>query len=358
MTSSPSLNSGHHENFYQFLFYSSKLIPISVEIAALALSYHLCNGVRHLLTDFFHDTDDIIIICFVIIIYTITVLLAPLPWDKIILVIQVLGGSSGIFYATMATTPFQRKLSFTSFLSSSLFGFLLTDPLYPIAALITLLLLPRDWVFLLLLIGRCFAFEGGIALLIQIFFLFLWKEGLRIHPAFSLYLAILYLCVVSLLASLGIFLAPQDFIIIIKYPLFPLSGACAIFFLYIAKKGKDHLYSFSLYFSNGLFLFSLPYNKAAAYDFFFCNLFLILVLLSIFFFFKRAGGSQAAANLNHLILEAKDKVHVIYFSLIGCLILAHSHTEWVTLALASLFLQVGLIDIHFLIFRGVTQKSF
>ena len=258
MTSSPSLNSGHHENFYQFLFYSSKLIPISVEIAALALSYHLCNGVRHLLTDFFHDTDDIIIICFVIIIYTITVLLAPLPWDKIILVIQVLGGSSGIFYATMATTPFQRKLSFTSFLSSSLFGFLLTDPLYPIAALITLLLLPRDWVFLL----------------IQIFFLFLWKEGLRIHPAFSLYLAILYLCVVSLLASLGIFLAPQDFIIIIKYPLFPLSGACAIFFLYIAKKGKDHLYSFSLYFSNGLFLFSLPYNKAAAYDFFFCYSFL------------------------------------------------------------------------------------
>nr|UOL64748.1 succinate dehydrogenase subunit 3 [Abeliophyllum distichum] len=41
-----------YENVYQFFFYSSKLILISVEITALALSYHLYNGVRHLLTDF------------------------------------------------------------------------------------------------------------------------------------------------------------------------------------------------------------------------------------------------------------------------------------------------------------------
>ncbi|KAJ9181691.1 hypothetical protein P3X46_009795, partial [Hevea brasiliensis] len=41
-----------YENFYQFFFFSSKLILISVEITALALSYHLYNGVRHLLTDF------------------------------------------------------------------------------------------------------------------------------------------------------------------------------------------------------------------------------------------------------------------------------------------------------------------
>ncbi|KAM7459862.1 hypothetical protein LguiA_035851 [Lonicera macranthoides] len=41
-----------YENFYQFFFYSSKLILISVEITALALSYHLYNGLRHLLKDF------------------------------------------------------------------------------------------------------------------------------------------------------------------------------------------------------------------------------------------------------------------------------------------------------------------
>jgi len=41
-----------YKNFYQFFFFSSKLILISVEITALALSYHLFNGVRHLLTDF------------------------------------------------------------------------------------------------------------------------------------------------------------------------------------------------------------------------------------------------------------------------------------------------------------------
>nr|YP_010968290.1 succinate dehydrogenase subunit 3 [Stephania japonica]WNN67099.1 succinate dehydrogenase subunit 3 [Stephania japonica] len=43
-----------YENVYPFLFLflSSKLILISVEITALALSYHLYNGVLHLLTDF------------------------------------------------------------------------------------------------------------------------------------------------------------------------------------------------------------------------------------------------------------------------------------------------------------------
>ena len=38
-----------YDNFYKCFFYSSKLILISVEITALALSYHLYNGVRHLL---------------------------------------------------------------------------------------------------------------------------------------------------------------------------------------------------------------------------------------------------------------------------------------------------------------------
>nr|QXU75656.1 Sdh3 [Hoya lithophytica] len=47
-----------YENFYLFFFYSSKLILIAVEITALALSYHLYNGVRHLLTDFSFEKKD------------------------------------------------------------------------------------------------------------------------------------------------------------------------------------------------------------------------------------------------------------------------------------------------------------
>nr|YP_010035150.1 succinate dehydrogenase subunit 3 [Euonymus alatus]QOX10173.1 succinate dehydrogenase subunit 3 [Euonymus alatus] len=39
-------------NFYQFFFYLAKLIPISVGITALALSYHLYNGLRNLFTEF------------------------------------------------------------------------------------------------------------------------------------------------------------------------------------------------------------------------------------------------------------------------------------------------------------------
>ncbi|KAH1046924.1 hypothetical protein J1N35_037708 [Gossypium stocksii] len=41
-----------YSNFYQFFFYSAKLAPVTVSISALAVSYHLCYGVRHLLADF------------------------------------------------------------------------------------------------------------------------------------------------------------------------------------------------------------------------------------------------------------------------------------------------------------------
>nr|YP_009430438.1 succinate dehydrogenase subunit 3 [Platycodon grandiflorus]ARR27570.1 succinate dehydrogenase subunit 3 [Platycodon grandiflorus]AWN57595.1 succinate dehydrogenase subunit 3 [Platycodon grandiflorus] len=37
-----------YPSFDQFVFYSSKLIPISLEITALALSAHLYHGLRHL----------------------------------------------------------------------------------------------------------------------------------------------------------------------------------------------------------------------------------------------------------------------------------------------------------------------
>ncbi|CAL0328955.1 unnamed protein product [Lupinus luteus] len=37
-----------YESFYQFLFYSSKLNLLAVEISGLALSYHLYAGIRHL----------------------------------------------------------------------------------------------------------------------------------------------------------------------------------------------------------------------------------------------------------------------------------------------------------------------
>ncbi|XP_031388575.1 succinate dehydrogenase subunit 3-1, mitochondrial-like [Punica granatum] len=40
------------ENFYQFLFYSSKLTLVTLELSALAFAYHLWNGIRHLRQDF------------------------------------------------------------------------------------------------------------------------------------------------------------------------------------------------------------------------------------------------------------------------------------------------------------------
>ncbi|KAL5056370.1 hypothetical protein RYX36_037052, partial [Vicia faba] len=37
-----------YDSFYQFVFYSSKLHLLAVEISALAMSYHLYSAIRHL----------------------------------------------------------------------------------------------------------------------------------------------------------------------------------------------------------------------------------------------------------------------------------------------------------------------
>lgn len=37
-----------YDSFYQFVFYSSKLHLLAVEISALAMSYHLYSTIRHL----------------------------------------------------------------------------------------------------------------------------------------------------------------------------------------------------------------------------------------------------------------------------------------------------------------------
>ncbi|CAI9111459.1 OLC1v1011685C1 [Oldenlandia corymbosa var. corymbosa] len=40
-----------YDYVYQLFFYSSKLVPISAEIAALALGYHVYKGIGHLVAD-------------------------------------------------------------------------------------------------------------------------------------------------------------------------------------------------------------------------------------------------------------------------------------------------------------------
>nr|GMD91562.1 succinate dehydrogenase subunit 3 [Ipomoea batatas] len=41
-----------YSDFYQFFYYTSKLSELSLEVAAVAMAYHVINGVRHLVADF------------------------------------------------------------------------------------------------------------------------------------------------------------------------------------------------------------------------------------------------------------------------------------------------------------------
>ncbi len=91
----------------------------------------------------------------------------------------------------------------------------------------------------------------------QIFFLFLLKDRGCINRTFSLPFAMI--CCYSILP----FLIPLDSVV--KYLLFPLAGAFALFFLYIARSEKEHFLSFLFYLLNGILLCILYSNIKAAF---------------------------------------------------------------------------------------------
>uniref|UniRef100_UPI0030FE61DF succinate dehydrogenase subunit 3 n=1 Tax=Primulina hunanensis TaxID=1846138 RepID=UPI0030FE61DF len=86
-----------YENVYLFFFYSSKLILISVEITAFALSYHLYNGVRilynhRILNKVEYSTTTFNIMLFVGVLYGLLYILgSPLQFSGMGTPIHIMG---------------------------------------------------------------------------------------------------------------------------------------------------------------------------------------------------------------------------------------------------------------------------
>nr|WCI18526.1 succinate dehydrogenase subunit 3 [Vernicia fordii] len=130
-----------YENFYQFFFFSSKLILISVEITALALSYHLYNGVCHLVSSLENPlrnlkkeerslffADFLVILSIYLLLFIIT-----LPGDLCSLrlnLILFLGGSSGISFLSLTENYKEKLLCFSSFFISCLYAFIDKPPFF------------------------------------------------------------------------------------------------------------------------------------------------------------------------------------------------------------------------------------
>nr|WUV41075.1 succinate dehydrogenase subunit 3 [Rehmannia chingii] len=110
-----------YENVYEFFFYSSKLIPIGVEITALVLFYHIYNGVRHFIAFQINPFD----LVFSFLLCSLCYLFLPLILDGPYLVycFQIFGGSAAIYYALLCERFHEKSLTFPFFSINTLFAF-------------------------------------------------------------------------------------------------------------------------------------------------------------------------------------------------------------------------------------------
>lgn len=135
-----------------------------------------------------------------------------------------------------------------------------------------------DLVVLLLLVGRAVAFHdySGFALFMQLAFLY-GLQRMRKNLSLILFLYFYILFILKLLV-------PLDPLVESYYLLFPLSGALAIFFLFLATSGEEHFFTFFFYFINGLYLCFLFANKEAATYVILLTLFLFIIFSYLTYF--------------------------------------------------------------------------
>ena len=106
--------------FLCILFLSSffsRLIPISVEITALALSYHLFNGVSHLGLAGRWNFKSLKYFVFWLTVYAALAVI-PVPSDLFlgkVQVILILGGSAALYFVGLASTPFEKEFCLNGF---------------------------------------------------------------------------------------------------------------------------------------------------------------------------------------------------------------------------------------------------
>jgi hypothetical protein len=358
-----------YENFYQFLFYSSKLIPISVEITALALSYHLFNGVSHLggLAGRWNFKSLKYFVFWLTVYAALAVI--PVPSDLFlerIKVILILGGSAALYFVGLASTPLEKEFCLNGLFLSSLSAATLwnmAEPTWNIAEptgvflsiliyLSARLFLPVDFLFFLVLLGRVFLFiDYGPALFIQTYFVYGLRKWRKNCPLLvAIYITTIFGCI-----WLGH--------VMLKGILFPLSGALAIFFFFVATSGKEHILASLFYLINQLFLCFKTGNKEAAIGIIYIYAFLILVFM-LFTIFMRINDNDRDNDRKvskftdycfSLIFEGKIKFFFVFFGLIFRLLPVSGSEQWVRALAETLFLQVAFLNLFIFFFRSLTK---
>lgn len=235
---------------------------IGATLTALALSYHLFNGVSHLGLAGRWNFKSLKDFVFWFTVYAALALI-PVPSDLFlgkVKVILILGGSAALYFVGLASTPFEKKLCLNGLFLSSLSAATLWNIAEPTEVFLSIFIylsarffLPVDLIFFLVLLVRVLIFaDYGPALFIQTYFVYglrKWRKNLPLLGA--IYITIIFCCI-----WLGH--------VMLKGILYPLSGALAIFFFFVATSGKEHILASLFYLFNQLFLCFVTGTKEAA----------------------------------------------------------------------------------------------
>jgi len=346
-----------YENFYQFFFYSSKLMLIGATLTALALSYHLFNGVSHLGLAGRWNFKSILYFVFWLTVYAALAVI-PVPSDLFlgkVKVILILGGSAALYFVGLASTPFEKEFSLNGLFLSSLSAATLWNIAEPTEVFLSILIylsarlfLPVYFLFFLVLLGRVFLFaDYGPALFIQTYFVYGLRKWRKNRPLLvAIYITIIFGC---------IWLGP----VMLKNILFPLSGALAIFFFFVATSGKEHFLASLFYLINQLFLCFVTGNKEAAIYIIYIYAFFILIFTLLTIIMRINDNDRKVSKFTDyclfLIFEGKIKFFFVFFGLIFQLLPVSGSEQWVRALAETLFLQVAFLNLFIFLFRSLTK---
>lgn len=284
--------------------------------------------------------------------------LIPVPSDLFVAkgkVILILGGSAALYFVALASTPFERNFSLNCLVLSSLSAATLWDLAGPtelfLVAFLYLsarFLLKRNSIFFLVLLIRVFLFSDyGLALLIQTFFLYCLRKWRKK----TLFLLELYLTFIVFCIWLGS--------VMIKGLLFPLSGALAIFFFFVAASGPEHFLASLFYLLNQLFLFVYTGNKEIALFLFYVytSFILILVMLTLIIRINKLPISKLTEDLIWILNEVKMQFFFVFGGFLYYLLYVSVCPQWVLALGETLFLQVSFLNLFHFLFVHVYKKN-
>lgn len=332
-------------------------LPLIVFIAFL--DDHLFNGMRHFWNVLAGRWRFMSLVDFIIwmLIYS-ALLLVPDSLDILLYkqkTIQFMGGSAAISFIVLASNKWEQRFLLNGFFLSSLAAATLFKLIQPIEALLyiaiylfSLLCLPMNLIFLLVLLARLIIFSGdlfGASLLIQTAFLYCFKQIQQNIKKLLVFIVLLHIVFIFCWIFLGT--------VMLKVMLFPLSGALSIFFFYVANSDKSHVIAFVTYILNGVVLCFLFENHKYALYLLLINLIILLIFIFMTFIVMDRNGRKLSffpSYFRDILAKGKKRFFFIYFGLVFLLLQKSGSEQWMQTSAYSLIFQVSVLEIFLFLF--------